>query len=323
MRLKIFVIVVLMLTGVLSGGTWMLLGSPQRASQPEVFSVRENTEGFDAARLLKEQNLIRNAEAFRWLFTLVTPNKIIVSGGYRLDRNMNAWQVMRAVTGKPQLVWVTVREGLRKEQIGELLVSALGWSVNAQEQWDTVYADTKPEYTEGVYFPDTYLLPLDETVQQIAQRFIDRFNEKFAPYFDKFQKKDIKWTTALKIASLIQREAAGPQDMPLIAGIIWNRLDRGMKLEIDATMQYTRGKHETGWWGSIDLAQKRSDSPYNTYIYKGLPPTPICNPGVAAIDAVLNPRETDCLYYLHSSDKQIHCATTYTEHKANIREYLD
>jgi len=111
--------------------------------------------------------------------------------------------------------------------------------------------------------------------------------------------------------------------MHLISGIIWNRLNTGMPLQIDATMQYTRGKNSEGsWWGSVDIREKQSDSPYNTYLYKGLPPTPICSPGIDYIEAALNPEPTDCLFYLHDSTGQIHCAKTYTQHKLNILKYL-
>jgi UPF0755 protein len=83
------------------------------------------------------------------------------------------------------------------------------------------------------------------------------------------------------------------------------------------------GKNANGkWWGSIDLAQKKSDSPYNSYLTKGLPPTPICSPNINAIEAALNPEETDCLFYLHDVYKEIHCAKTYKEHLANIEKYL-
>jgi UPF0755 protein len=179
------------------------------------------------------------------------------------------------------------------------------------------------DYVEGVYYPDTYLIPVDETGAQVAKRFIDRFNEKFAPYAQKFLDADIRWVTALKIASLIEREAGALADMKLISGIIWNRLNTNMLLQIDATMQYTREKKPDGsWWGGIDLAQMKSDSPYNTYVYKGLPPTPICSPSITSIEAVLNPEETECLYYLHDKSRQIHCAKTYAEHKENIKLYL-
>lgn len=300
---------------------WWLLGPVSTISKPRVYIKSQET--LDVAGELAHAGYIRNANAFQLLYLVLFGDKKIEAGGYRLDASMDAWQVIQKLSEKPDLVWVSMREGLRKEQVGEIVGSALGWTEAQRNVWNTLYTlDSKPDFAEGVYFPDTYLLPRDETVEQIAQRFIDHFNEKFAPFLQKFTEKNIRWTTGLKIASLIQREAGGTDDMKIISGIIWNRLDKGMKLEIDATMQYTRGKVGDSWWGSIDLAQKKSDSPYNTYVYKGLPPTPISNPGLAAIDAALNPEETDCMFYLHGSDKQIHCAKTYEEHLQNIEKYL-
>jgi len=97
----------------------------------------------------------------------------------------------------------------------------------------------------------------------------------------------------------------------------------GMPLQIDATMQYTLGKNKDGrWWGAIDINEKQSDSPYNSYLHKGLPPTPICSPNIDYIEAALNPDETPCLFYLHDRSGQIHCAETYEGHLKNIDKYL-
>ena len=168
------------------------------------------------------------------------------------------------------------------------------------------------------------MFPVDESVEETAQRFTRNFTEKFTPLERGFLDKNIKWTTGLKIASLIAREAAGREDAKLISGIIWNRLNTDMRLQIDATMQYTLGKNENGsWWGNISLEEKQSDSLYNSYKHEGLPPTPICSPNIDFIEAALNPQDSDCLFYLHGSDRQIHCAETYTDHKANITKYLN
>ncbi|MCX6721256.1 MAG: endolytic transglycosylase MltG, partial [Candidatus Staskawiczbacteria bacterium] len=204
----------------------------------------------------------------------------------------------------------------------EILAEELNWSEEQKNDWITKFTTMKFDYIEGVYFPDTYLIPKDENGLEIAQRFINKFNEEFAPYAKEFAAQNIKWTTALKIASLIQREAGSKDDMPLIAGIIWNRLLQGIKLGIDATLQYARGNTGNGWWAPITIADKKIDSLYNTYLYSGLPPHPICNPGINTIDAVLNFAETDCIYYLHDANKQIHCAKTYAEHLKNIEKYL-
>ena len=302
---------------------WIFFGSAGSGKQIEVFVVPQSRADFDATEQLTEQKLIKNPKAFKFLMNTFFKDKYIESGGYRLTQSMDAWQVIKKITGKQDLFWVTISFCPRKEQVGEKLASVLGWSQDQLNKWNLIYKNTKPEYFEGVYYPDTYLIPTDESEIQVAERFINRFNEKFTPYADEFIAKNIKWTTGLKIASLIAREAADTRDMKLISGIIWNRLDLGMPLQIDATMQYTLGKNRDGsWWGNINLDEKQRDSPYNSYLYKGLPPTPICSSNVDAIEAALNPEDTDCLYYLHDENKQIHCAKTYKEHLANIKKYL-
>ena len=318
MRLsRVFIIILFLITIY-----WLFLGPVGKSDKQEVFVIPKNQKEFKIAKTLKEKKLIKNTQVFGLLFNI--SGKKVLSGGYRLNMGMNVLQILSKVTGKPDLVWVTLSGCIRKEQVGEILAKELDWTAEELNKWNAVITNDKPEYKEGVYYPDTYLIPVDETGEQIAQLLINRFNEKFAPYADKYLAANIKWTTGLKIASLIAREAAGKQDMKLISGIIWNRLDKGMPLQIDATMQYTLGKDKTGkWWGTIDINEKQSDSPYNSYLYKGLPPTPICNPSIDYIEAGLNPEETTCLYYLHDHNKQIHCSETYKEHIANIREYLD
>ena len=124
-----------------------------------------------------------------------------------------------------------------------------------------------------------------------------------------------------KIASIIQREAGGKKDMRLISGIIWNRIFAGMRLQMDATLQYAKGNEEEGWWPQVDPKDKNIDSPYNTYKYDSLPPTAIANPGMAALEAAYNPQKTSCMYYLHDKKGNIHCSKTYAEHKRNIEKY--
>lgn len=303
---------------------WYLLGPINDSKEIKIFTVPQYQAGFDVIKELKDKGFIKNTNAFEFLMNVVAPGKKIESGGFQLRGNMSAWDVLHKIINRPDLVWVIFGGCLRKEQIGEILADALKWEGDELLKWNTVYTNSKSEYKEGVYYPDTYLLPIDESGEQIAGRLIDRFNEKFAPLADKFIAGNIKWTTGLKIASLIAREAAGKEDMRLISGIIWNRLDIGMPLQIDATMQYTRGKDKSGrWWGGIDIKEKQNDSPYNSYLYKGLPPTPICSPNIDYIESVLNPEETPCLFYLHDGGKQIHCSKTYEGHVENIKKYLN
>lgn len=333
--LAIIGVVVVAVIGVGSFVTYnAIFGSPKMLAEQERFVVALGSDTKDTVKKLHDQGFIKS----EWAFNYALKGNTIQPGGYKISKSMNAWDMAKAFK-EPYMKWVVIPEGLRKEQIAELIGDALGWSQKDKTKWVGNYTAMKYDETEGVYFPDTYLLPKDETGLQIANRLRAKFNERFAPYADKFTKTDIKWTTALKVASIVQREAAGKDDMPLVAGIIWNRLLKGMKLETDATVQYARdsvihyGKEpgtvqlsgytsEGSWWTPIKLADEQIDSPYNTYRNKGLPPHSICNPGLEAIDATLNSADTECLYYLHDYNGQIHCAKTYEEHQANIEKYL-
>jgi len=304
--------------------SFILFNSPQLQSQKEeVFTVALQTAEPGIINKLKNQGFIRNTWGFNLALTIKGKHNKIEPGGYYLSKNLNVWHVVEKLSTIPDMKWVVIPEGLRKEEIGEILAKTFNWSSDDLDKWNNTYTVMKFDYLEGVYFPDTYLIPSKENGLDIANRMINRFNEKFAPYLDQFAKQNIIWTTGLRLASVVQREAAGKEDMPLIAGILWNRLLKEMKLEIDATVQYARGKTDKGWWTPIKPEDITGiDSLYNTYKYKGLPPYPIDNPGLDAIEAVLNPIETDCLYYLHDNNRQIHCSKTYEEHKTNIEKYL-
>ncbi len=315
-----FIVFLIMCGTALAYLYFSFLGPTGTAQEEEILVVAQNAPEFDPVKPLTEKKLVKNEPVFRFLSSYYGKPR---EGGYRLNRSMNAFEVLKKLAGKPDLVWVTTGACLRREQIGEILADKLGWDYAQVEQWNSAYETLGPEYAEGVYYPDTYLLPVDESAQLIAKRYVSRFNEKFAPYADRYLEANIRWVTGLKIASLIAREAAGKDDMHLISGVIWNRLDVGMPLQIDATMQYTAGKREDGsWWGAIDIDEKQKDSPYNSYLYKGLPPTPICSPNIDYIEAALNPKETDCLFYLHDANGRIHCSVTYEEHLENIDTYL-
>lgn len=299
----------------------LFFNAPQSQEEQKVFIVNRNQTDAQTLDKLKIQGLIRNKTAFQ--IVLFFKHKQIASGGYNVSKNMSAWQIATKLTSSPDMKWVVIPEGYRKEQIGERLAETFGWSGEELDKWNTEYTKMRIDYVEGTYFPDTYLIPVDEGGFKIAERMTRRFDEQFAPYITQFAQQNILWTTGLKLASIIQREAGGKDDMPLIAGIMWNRLNQDMNLEIDATVQYARGKTDTGWWAPVKSEDITNiDSPYNTYKYKGLPPFPISNPGIDAIEAVLHPAETDCLYYLHDSNRQIHCAKTFEEHQANIEQYL-
>jgi UPF0755 protein len=255
-------------------------------------------------------------------FIKVLGKKIVNPGAYKISKNMNPIQLVKVLTGKPYMVWVLIPPGLRKEEIAILVGNKIGWTNKQKKEFINKSTTSKIEYIEGVYMPDTYLIPVGEKPNDIANRLISKWNENFASHLPKFTAKNIKWTSALTLASIVQREAANKEDMPLIAGILWNRLNQNIALGVDATLQYIRGDKGNGFWAPISAADKKNNSLYNTYKYKGLPPHPISNPGIDAIDAVLNPMQTNCVYYLHDKSRVTHCAATYEEHKTNIELFL-
>lgn len=216
----------------------------------------------------------------------------------------------------PYMRIVRVQEGLRKEEIAEVVADKLDW--NEQEKRDFISSVN----VEGHYFPKTYLIYKDEKPAVVRATMLNEFGTEVSKINKPKSKKIISEDTAIKIASIIQRESNGKSDMKLISGIIWNRIFSGMKLQIDATLQYAKGNEQDGWWEEVNPEDKKIKSSYNTYMHIGLPPGPIANPGVAAIDAAYNPQKTSCLFYLHDRNRKIHCAKTYEEHKRNIDIYL-
>lgn len=207
--------------------------------------------------------------------------------------------------------YIHVREGMRKEEIADLFAGKLNWSSDQK----LAFLDGP----EGQYFPGTYAVPSNNDESVMREVMLHRYEKNVAePYASS---SVVTMPIVLKIASIIEREAGGKRDMRIISGIIWNRIFDGMTLDIDATLQYAKGT-STNWWPTVHSADKKIESPYNTYKYKGFPPTPIANPGLAAIDAALNPIMTDCIFYLHDAHRKIHCAATYSAHVRNVNRYL-
>lgn len=221
----------------------------------------------------------------------------------------------------PAVKVVGVQEGLRKEQVASVMAKKLGWTEEAKTDFENLHFILGENNLEGRYFPRTYTVSRWSTPEEVGGIMMEEFDKRLDELEDTTRKKLINRETALKIASIIQREAAGKHDMALISGIIWNRMYSGMKLQMDATLQYAKGSEEEGWWTRVYSDDKYIDSDYNTYKHKGLPPGAISNPGIAAIEAAYNPKKTNCFFYLHDKKGGIHCSRTYEGHKANIEKY--
>jgi len=221
----------------------------------------------------------------------------------------------------PRVRVVRVEAGLRKEQIAEVVGNKLFWNEDQKEEFLNLHLALNTDNQEGRYFPKTYLIDKDEDPKEVGVLMFTEYEKQIDKIEDNKNVQIMNEETALKIASLIQREAAGKHDMALISGIIWNRIWAGMKLQIDATLQYAKGSEEEGWWQKVDSEDKKIKSEYNTYLNKGLPPNPIANPGKDAIYAAYNPKKTECMFYFHDKKRKIHCNKTYEAHKAELKLY--
>jgi len=221
----------------------------------------------------------------------------------------------------PSVRMLYIQEGWRKEQVAESVGKKMGWDEKEKQEFLNAHIALGMQTSEGFYFPQNYMILKDTDPKDVSKLMINTYEKKTSGIKRSKNSQVLNADTALIVASIIQREAAGKGDMRLISGIIWNRIFSGMKLQMDATLQYAKGDEDL-WWPQVKSEDKYIVSPYNTYKNKNLPPTAIANPGFAALEAAYNPQKTECIFYLHTNNRKIHCARTYEQHKRNIEEYL-
>lgn len=280
----------------------------------EMFVIAKG-EGVKAiAKNLKEQKLIRDETAFYLLVKRIGVENKIQAGSFRLSPSLSSEQIAKNfITGSLD-AWVTIPEGKRAEEIADALEKNVP---SYKPEWRAELIEN-----EGYLFPDTYLIPLDATLDQVITTMKDNFTQKYATV--KNTQPSLTQKEIVTIASLIEREAKHDADRPIIASVIYNRLNLGMGLQIDATVQYVLGyqNSENSWWKRhLSLNDLAIQSAYNTYKNVGLPPSPIANPGLKSLQAAMNPTETDYLFYITDKNGVNHYAKTNEQHEANIAKY--
>jgi UPF0755 protein len=311
----------------------------QWASQPvshleiaptEIFVVTKGESLTSVANQLEEEDLIRSSLAFRILVLSRGLAGSIQAGDFRLRPSLTTEEVAYVLTHGTLDVWLTFPEGWRREEIGRRLVANLE-SFNYQE----FLGQTKE--LEGYLFPDTYLLPKEASPSAVIKVISRNFEKKFSSELaSQAKNKGLTQKQVLILASIVEKEAKGDEDRALVAGILLKRWQNGWPLQADATVQYAKANKiismiestedslkDFDWWPKkINKEDLEIDSPYNTYEYKGLPPTPICNPGLASIKAVVEARESEYWFYLSDPSGKVHYARTAEEHNQNIDQYL-
>jgi UPF0755 protein len=308
-----------------------LLTRPLNANGTEqTFTVEPGESVHSVASRLEITGLIRDAGAFRSYLIYSGLDTSIQSGEYKLSTAMSAIAIARELQdATPEEVNFVILPGWRMEEIAaSLTTSGLAFS---PEEFLSAARSPHPDFdflasattTEGFLYPDSYIVPRRVS----AQDFVNGLLRNFALYLtpdltNEYQRKGLTVYQAVTIASLVEREAVQDEEKPLIASVYLNRYKINMKLDADPTIQYALGYSplQQSWWTSpLTMVDLQVNSPYNTYINAGLPPTPIANPSLEALRAVAFPTETKYLYFRAKCDGSgFHeFSETFDEHLQN------
>lgn len=291
------------------------------------FEIIEGMPLKEAAALLEEKGIIDNAFLFRLFVEQKGKEGSLIPGVYLIKTNSEYEEVLDKITSVPPVVTYkfTIPEGFTIRQIVEKVAGEIPFI----EHSDMEQAADKGNYNynyledagslEGFLFPKTYEITIDYTAKDIVEMMLAQYQFETGSLDYSFAEgRELSHYDVLKIASLVEREAYIAEERALISAVIHNRLEINMALGIDATLCYSLDK----WENELTESDLNIDTEYNTRLYPGLPPTPICNPGLASIEAALNPADVDYLYFVVTdSEKHIHSfATTLEEHEKNRRE---
>jgi UPF0755 protein len=276
------------------------------------------------SELLHGQGLVRSAEKFRWLVRFKGAARQIKAGEYQLSTGLRPGELLNKITrGEVRLHQITFPEGYTLKQIAELLEASK--LVNAES---FIAAATDPPFIhslgieatslEGYLFPDTYRFARGLPVETMLRSFVTMFNHHFGPVQEE-QARNLGFTRhqVVILASVVEKETAVAEERPLIAGVFLNRLRKRVRLQSDPTVIYGLRNFD----GNLTRAHLQKDTPYNTYTRRGLPIGPICNPGAASIQAVLNPTSTPYLYFVAKKDGTHHFSTNLVEHNTAVLRY--
>jgi UPF0755 protein len=291
----------------------------------------------DISRRLEEAGVIESGRLFRILVALMGVEDEMVAGRYEFDRGMPTLQVIgRLRQGITMPLTVTVPEGLRSEEVALLMeregiVTAEDFQrALASEAYDFDFLSERPPGAglEGYLFPATYGFSRGVTAEEVVRRMLAAFDAQVTPELRQaIQASGLTLHEGVTLASIVEREAVLPEERPIIASVFLNRLRLGMPLEADPTVQYALANDPASvdrfgfWKQGLTTEDLQVDSPYNTYVNGGLPPGPIANPGLASLQAVAYPAQTDYLYFVARNDGSHVFAETLEEHLRNVEQY--
>lgn len=289
---------------------YFFISPPSKANFPLSLSVASGSTLHEISIDAESKNIIRSKTAFQTIMYLIGGDTKIQAGTYVFEKPQTVIDVaIKIARGDRDItsLKITIPEGFTREEIAKLFELKL-------KKFDQKVFLEKTKDKEGYLFPDTYFFFDDSTTDDVVKELLSQFDKKT-------KNLDLKGKSLSGIvimASIIEKEASGDEDRKIISGILWKRLSIKMPLQVDATFKYILGKESS----ELTIDDLKVDSPFNTYVNRGLPPGPISNPGLKSLQAAIEPAETDYLYYLHDKNGNAYYASTFDQHKKNKSLYL-
>ncbi len=327
---KIIEILLIILTAANLGLAYYLsrvMNSPTPAQAGTGLIIEKGQSPAGIARLLQTKGFLKGRIAFRLAYSFYYSPRFLRAGEYRFEPPVNPKKIMlQMIAGKILLHPVTIPEGLTLKEIARLLEEKAypfeGSFPEACLKTELISdLDPKAANLEGYLFPETYHFPRGVEASEMVRAMVGQFRKNFGPE-ELARANRLKLTVReiVTLASLIEKETAREEEKPLISAVFHNRLRLGMKLDCDPTIIYAL-KLEGRFDGNLRLKDKSLASPYNTYLYRGLPPGPICNPGRSSLQAALYPAPVDYLYFVSRNDGSHVFNRSYQEHLRAVSRY--
>lgn len=291
------------------------------------FEVEKGSSASLIAAQLKKENIIKNKWPFLLAYKVFFSKENLIAGEYEFNPPLSVKKVLKKIIkGEVKLHPVTIPEGLTIKETADLLSQK--YSMNKKEILRSAQntqlissIDDEAQSLEGYLFPETYHIPKNTTEEELIKNMVSQFKNIFNPKWRKrAQEIGMKVREVVTLASLIEEETSAPEEKPIISSVFHNRLRLGMKLDCDPTIIYVL-KKEGKYQGRLRNKDLKLDSLYNTYLYNGLPPGPISNPGKESLKAALFPSKTDFLYFVSKNDGTHKFSSTFREHQKAVIKY--
>lgn len=312
-------------------GAWAVAGmfsTQDHATAPKTIVIQPGSSTSEIAALLQREGIVKSSFLFLMAVKFKRADGKLQAGEYQLGQEASVFQIIeKLLKGQPPSCTVTIKEGLTVVEIAELIEqNGLGKReefIRAASDPSLVSDFLPPGFSsdyplEGYLFPDTYRIARNASERQIVEVMVARFRQVFSDELKK-RAEEMHMTPheVVTLASIIEKEAVVDWERPIISGVFHNRLKLGMKLDADPTVLYALKKRG----GAPTLADLNVSSPYNTYRVAGLPPGPICSPGLASIRAALYPESHNYLYFVSRNDGTHEFNSTYAAHLKSVRKY--